>query len=391
MKKSLFASENQTANFIELFFDLVFVFAITKITHLTAHHLDVYHLSQSVLIFWLIWWGWTQFTWTLNAANTNHIEIRIGTLLATAVAFVMAANINHAFDAKVFWFAIPYIIVKLLGLGIYFRVTERGEASRSALIKLTIFSIIPLAAILIGAFADPSYRIYWWIGSIAIDIISVFFIGRERGWKIHAGHFAERHGLIVIIALGESLIVSASAIGNAEATNDLLITGGLTVLVIFLIWWTYFSWINDFLEWHLSNKKGTERVKLGRDVYSLLHVPLIFGIICMAVGFEIILHHPSEPLSLPGALALGGGVLLFTVSTAAAVWRSGKHPLKPRFILLGISTLLYVFTIGQHPAFALGLIVLCLFLIDFIEWKMCRVEYKDAPIPLDLKIKKIKL
>ena len=375
MEKSLIASENQNTNYIELFFDLVFVFAITRITHFTAHNLDIYHLLQSILIFWLIWWGWTQFTWTLNAANTNHVEIRIGMLIATAVAFVMAANINHAFDAKVFWFAVPYVTVKLLGLGLYFRVTERGGASRSALIKLTMFSTIPLALVLIGAFASPSYRIWWWIGSIAADIISVFFLGRERGWKIHAGHFAERHGLIVIIALGESLIVSASAIGDTEASNDLLITGGLTVLVIFLIWWTYFSWINDFLEWHLSNKKGSERVKLARDVYSLLHVPLIYGIISMAVGFEIILSHPSDPLSLPGALALGGGILLFTGSTAAAVWRSGKHPLAPRFIIFGISILIYVFAIGQHPAYALGLIALSLVLIDIIEWQMCRVEY----------------
>ena len=375
MKESLIASENQNTNYIELFFDLVFVFAITRITHFTAHNLDIYHLLQSVLIFWLIWMGWSQFTWTLNAANTNHIEIRIGTLIATAVAFVMAANINHAFDAKVFWFAIPYVIIKLLGLGIYFRVTERGGASRSALIKFTLFSTIPLAAILIGAFDGPSYRIWWWIGSIVIDIIFGFFLGRDQGWKINAGHFAERHGLIVIIALGESLIVSASAIGDADASNDLLITGGLTVLVTFLLWWTYFSWINDFLEWHLSNKKGSERIKLGKDVYSLLHIPLIYGIICMAVGFVIILSHPSEPLSLQGALALGGGILLFTGSTAAAVWRSGKHPLAPRYIILGISILLYVFTIGQHPAFALGLIALSLVLIDIIEWKMCRVEY----------------
>ena len=246
MKKSLIASENQNTNYIELFFDLVFVFAITRITHFTAHNLDIYHLSQSILIFWLVWWGWSQFTWTLNAANTNHIEIRIGTLLATAVAFVMAANINHAFDAKVFWFAIPYVIVRLLGLAIYFRVTERGEANRSALIKLTLFSTIPLAAVMIGAFASPSYRIWWWVGSIIAEIFFTFILGRDKGWKINAGHFAERHGLIVIIALGESQIVSASAIGDTDASNDLLITGGLAVLVTFLLWWTYFSWINDF-------------------------------------------------------------------------------------------------------------------------------------------------
>jgi len=375
MNRTLIASKNQSANYIELFFDLVFVFAITKITHFTAHHLDVSHVMQSVLIFWLIWWGWSQFTWTLNAANTDHVEIRIGTLIATAFAFVMAANTNHAFDSDVLWFAIPYIIVKLLGLAIYFRVTPPGEAHRSALVKLTVFSIIPLAAILAGALASSSQRVWWWIGSIMVDIIFSFYLGQIRGWKIHPGHFAERHGLIVIIALGESLIVSASAIGEAERSMDLMITGGLAVLVTFVLWWTYFSWINDFLEWHLSNETGSDRVRLGKDVYSLLHVPLIYGIISMAVGFEIILSHPSDPLTLPVAMALGGGVLLFTGSTAAAVWRAGRHPLGPRYVILGISTIIFAFTIGYSPAFALGLIAIILVLIDVLEWRICRIPH----------------
>ncbi len=192
---------------------------------------------------------------------------------------------------------------------------------------------------------------------------------------IHPGHFAERHGLIVIIALGESLIVSASAIGDAQRSIDLMITGGLAVLVTFLLWWTYFSWINDFLEWHLSDKTGSERIMLGKDVYSLLHIPVIYGIICMSVGFELILNHPSAPLSLPVALALGGGILLFTLSIAIAVWRSGHYFLGPRFIILGISILIYVFTIGHNPAFALGLIAVSLVLIDIIEWKKRRIPY----------------
>ncbi len=375
MNLSLIASKNQNANYIELFFDLVFVFAITKITLFTAHHLDVAHVMQSMLIFWLIWWGWSQFTWTLNAANTKHIEIRMGTLIATAVAFVMAANTNHAFDSEVLWFTIPYIIVKLLGLGIYFRVTPPGEARRSALVKLTLLSIIPLTAILIGAFASPSQRVWWWLGSILVDIISGFFVGQTRGWKIHPRHFAERHGLIVIIALGESLIVSATAIGDTQRSIELMIVGGLAVLITFLLWFSYFSWINDFLEWHLSHKTGSERVKLGKDVYSLLHVPLIYGIISMAVGFEIILSHPSDPLNLPVAIALGGGVLLFTGSTAAAVWRSGQHSLGSRFIILGISILLFMLTIGHNPIYALGLIVISLILIDIIEWKKRRIPH----------------
>lgn len=372
--KALIAPENQSADYIELFFDLVFVFAITKITHMTAHNLDFIHVAQSILTFWMIWWSWSQFTWSLNSADTRHVEIRIEILAATAVAFVMAVYTDQAFDDKVLWFAIPYIIVKLLGLGLFFRVTEPDDDSRSAAVTFTIASLFPLIAVLIGAYAQPTTRIFWWLGAIGLDLLAGYIGGKAQGWKLQSAHFAERHGLIVIIALGESLIVSASSIGDTIQSFDLLITGGMAVLLTFLLWWTYFSWINDFIEWHLNNKSASDRARLGRDAYSFLHFPLICGIIGMAVGFEKILNHPSEPLTAPVALALGGGVLLFLGSTAA-VWRSGKHPLVPRLIICLVSSILFAFSIGHHSAWALGIIVVSLALMDVIEWKVCRIPH----------------
>ncbi len=133
-QKSFVPDDEQGADFVELFFDLVFVFAITRITHLTVEHLSVSQVLQSVLIFWLIWWGWTQFTWALNAADTRNPEVRLVTLIATAVAFVMATATDQVFGAGVMWFAVSYIIIRLLGLGLFLRVTPSGEDHRSAVV-----------------------------------------------------------------------------------------------------------------------------------------------------------------------------------------------------------------------------------------------------------------
>ena len=126
--KNLVSPANQSADFVELFFDLVFVYAITRITSLTAHHLDAVNVLKSLLIFWIIWWAWTQFTWALNAANTRIVEVRMIVLIATGVAFVMASSTDLAFTSQVMWFAIPYVVIN-------------GNASVNDLNKSTVLSM----------------------------------------------------------------------------------------------------------------------------------------------------------------------------------------------------------------------------------------------------------
>ncbi len=284
--KHIITPHEQGADFVELFFDLVFVYAITRITSLTADHIDPYHVIQSMLIFWLIWWGWTQFTWTLNAANTKVAEVRMVVLVATGVAFIMASSVANAFGNGVIWFALPYVIIRVIGIGLMVRVSANSDAGRSRIIALSIPSVVAWVFLLIGASADPSQRIWWWIIAIAFDMLSAYLGGRVDGWDLRPKHFAERHSLIVIIALGESLIVAANAVSSHERSQTLLVVGGLALLVTCLLWWSYFSWINEHMEEHLSRKSGVKLAQLGRTAYSLMHFPLVFGIIGIAVGFE---------------------------------------------------------------------------------------------------------
>ena len=198
--------------------------------------------------------------------------------------------------------------------------------------------------------------------------------GRAEGSDIRPKHFSERHSLIVIIALGESLIVAANAVNAIERTQSLIIVGGLAVVVTCLLWWSYFSWINEHLEEHLSRSSGVKQAQLGRDTYSFMHFPIILGIIGIAVGFEKILIHPDDLLSIPIALILGAGYVLFIGFTAASVWKTSNLILIPRLIILAISTVGVILSIGQPSWLALSIITVSLILMAVVEWKKCRLQ-----------------
>jgi len=372
--KNMESPESQGADFVELFFDLVFVYAITRVTALTAHHLDPLHVLRSVLVFWLIWWGWTQFTWALNSANTKIAPVRMVVLIATAVAFVMASSIDLSFSPDVMWFALPYVIIRAIGLTLYIRVINNLKEQHSAVVGFTLPSILGLLAVIGGALDDPSSRAWWWLGAIALDMIAGYIGGRGEGWKIQAGHFAERHGLIVIIALGESLIVAASALSKLERSHDLLMIGGLAVLVTCLLWWSYFAWINERAEENLAQKTKSEQARMARDAYSFIHFLLICGIIGIAVGFEKVMYHPHDLLTLPVAASLFGGYALFIGSTGATIWRTSGIILIPRFFFMLVTLLAMIFAVGRTPQFALGIIAVSSLMVIMLEWRKCRFQ-----------------
>lgn len=167
----LVSPEDQGATFVELFFDLVFVFAITQVTHYAAHHLDPQGILRALVVFWLIWWGWTQFTWALNAANTDHQHVRVVTLISTGVAFAMAFSVESAFAEgswEALWFALSYIGVRTLGLGLYYKVVRDAE-QRRAVATFAGLSIAGLTGVIAGSLLALSLRQWVWLGAIALD------------------------------------------------------------------------------------------------------------------------------------------------------------------------------------------------------------------------------
>lgn len=331
------ASAPQAVTFVELFFDLVFVFAVTQVTVLTAYDLTGAGVLRAVLIFWMIWWAWTQFTWTLNPADTTHTFVRAITLLATAVAFVMATAVPDAFGDGALWFAVPYVVVRALGLWLQVRVDlERMGVDRSGVQRWVVLSVPGLIAVLAGALAAPDLRPWIWMLAVLLDLVAASMAGRRASWDLNPAHVSERHGLFVIITVGESLIVAGAAASTDVRTPALVLAAGASIAVACLLWWTYFGWLKDASEHALARVPASDLGRATRDAYSLAHFPLLCGIVGFAVAIKELTGHPDDRLGVEYAAALALGVALF-IGFSAVFWRRlGGGWLGPRLVLVAV-------------------------------------------------------
>ncbi len=365
------ASEPQGATFVELFFDLVFVFAVTQVTHTLAEHLDATGVVQAVLVFWLVWWAWTQFTWTLNAADTEHPGVELLTMAGVVAAFLMALAVPEAYGATGGWFAGAYAIVRLVGIAGQFWVSSGDPEWRRSLRRWALLSMAGILAVAVGAALPPGPRMVAFAAAAGLDLTSAWLAGGGE-WRLFTGHFAERHGLFVIIALGESLIVA----GGAETAGGLdVVTVLPPVLVTVGLWWTYFGWAKRAMEEAGDATSSATRGAFCRDVYSLWHFLVIAGVIGVAVAIEETVTHPEEPLSTAGVMALVIGIVLFVGGTAAALARAGIRV--PRVRLAALAVLVVaavVFDLEALPPSALlGGVAVLLAVVAGVEQRGRRV------------------
>jgi len=320
--RSIVAKDGHAVTFVELFFDLIFVFCVTQVVGLLHHDLTWVGVGHSILVFWLVWWAWTQFTWALNPADPTHPLVELGTLAATGVAFFMAVSIPGSFSDRALGFAVTYVLVRGIGLLIYTRVARANDSMQHAAVRtFALVSTSGLVAVLAGGLLGRPAQTGLWSLAIVLDVIAALIAGRSAGWGIHAAHFAERHGLIVIIALGESLIVAAAGLADATFDGPLVGVAFLGVLTTCALWWTYFPVVKPSLEHALAGTPGALRGAMARDAYSLAHFPMLFGIVAYAVALEDAIAHPSDPLPAAARLALALGVLVFLAGTGFAMWR----------------------------------------------------------------------
>jgi len=362
---------DQKVTFIELFFDLVFVFCVTQVAALFHGHFELRTAGGALLVFWLVWWAWTQYTWALNAANTDHTAVQVTAMLATAAAFFMAVGIPTALGSGPFWFAAPYVAVRVIGLLLYYRVAWEDAAQRRAVRVFGLLSVTGLVAVGAGALLGGSLQYWCWGLAIALDLVAAGVGGQLGGWNIHPEHFAERHGLIVIIALGETLIVAAAGLSGAPRNLVTILTGALTVAVTCGLWWSYFRHARAALESALEAKTDAARSCLGRDVFSIIHFPMLCGVIGMAAATEQALAHPEQPLTFGARAALGVGIVLFVTGTGGALWRAtGRLPIA-RLLLPPVGAAALV-SFGQMPAVAMALLTATLVALAVVEGRTVR-------------------
>ena len=380
IQPTIVSPEDQRVTFVELFFDLVFVFCITQVVRIFHDGITWAATGQAVLAFWLIWWAWTQFTWALNAADTTHHRIELATLVATAVAFFLAVAVPQAFHGHALWFALPYVIVRGIGLGIYGWVAESNPSQHAAVKTFTLVSVGGLAAALVGGILGGTLQYVLWSVAIILDVIAAAVGGQQEGWNIHPEHFAERQGLIVIIALGETVIVAAAGLSGAEWNLQLVVVAVLAVLITCALWWTYFTRIKPRLDHALEASRGAVQSTMARDVFSLVHFPMLCGIIAYAAAIEHALAHPGDPFDLPSRLALGIGLALFLDGLAIAYWRATGKVLHARFVIGAITAIVIIAAAGVASTISLAIGLAGVVVVAWVETDLVLLLDSRSPV-----------
>lgn len=362
------SAPEKRVTFVELFFDLVFVFSLTQVTGVVEHHVTFVGALQAVLLFWLLWWAWTQFTWALNAADTDTTRVRVVVLIGTLLAFLMGIEVDKAFQDGALWFAIPYVLVRLTGLSFLLHRASKEEQRGPALTFASI-SAVGLVLVVVGAALPLPWRYGFWLAVIVADLVAASGSTRQQSWRLNPGHFAERHALFVIIALGESVVVAGLTWAAEPRGLNLFLVGVGAVLVSCLLWWSYFGWFQKSALAVLERTADPEQSRMASTAYSLLHFPLVGGIVGIAVAFEEMLRNPAEHLDTAGVLALGIGVTLFVGATALSWLRISHRWLWPRLAVLVVMWLGLLIAAPHAPAWAILCVAAALLVIAAVEYR----------------------
>jgi low temperature requirement protein LtrA len=295
---------------LELFFDLIVVFAITQVTELMSEDLTWLGLGRGLLVLAAVWWLWTGYAWLTNALEPEEGVVRAGMFAAMAAIFVIALAVPDAFGTEGVLFGMGYLLVRLINVALYGVAAKRDPDLVQALVRLLPPATIGPLIILAAGFFDGGWQTALWVIALAV-IYGGALIGRGRGWSISPAHFAERYGLIVIVALGESVIALGVGAAHESLTAGLVTAAILGIGVIVALWWAYFDVLAVIARQQVSQTTGRRRAALARDYYSYLHMPMIAGIVLFALGLKVTIEHLNEPLDAVPAVALCGGLSLY--------------------------------------------------------------------------------
>jgi low temperature requirement protein LtrA len=298
---------------LELFFDLVFVFAITQVTQLMVDDLSWRGIGRAMLVLAALWWLWTGYAWLTNALEPEEGAVRAGMFAGMAGLFLLALAVPDAFGSEALLFGIAYLVVRLINLAMY-RLAVRSERDQlRALTRFTVFESIAPLLIIAAALVEGGWRTTLWLIALAVTYSGVF-LGRGQERQISPAHFAERYGLIVIIALGESVVALGVAASHASITLGIAAASVLGIVVIAALWWAYFDVLAVLSHRALARARGGAQTQLARDYYRYLHLPMIAGIVLFALGLHGTIEHVDEPLGAVSAFALCGGLSIYFIT-----------------------------------------------------------------------------
>jgi low temperature requirement protein LtrA len=308
--------EGERVTPLELFFDLVFVVALTQCTTLMAHTPTWVGLLKGLLVLAILWWSWVGYAWLTSVIDPEEGAVRLAMFAAMAALLVAALCVPGAFGSEALLFACAYGVVRVAHIFLFGIASREDPGLRRSVLGLGMSTALGIGLLVVGALIEGRAQAVLWGVALTLDMLGPFLFGSE-GWKLVPGHFAERHGLIVIIALGES-VVALGVGAKASIDAGFVAAAVLGIVVAAALWWAYFDVTALVAERRLSRtREGRERNELARDAYSYLHLPMVAGIALFAVGLKRTLGRVEDPLTIVPAAALLGGAAVYLLAHVA--------------------------------------------------------------------------
>jgi low temperature requirement protein LtrA len=376
---------------LELFFDLVFVFGLTQVTSVMSDDPTWSGLGRGLLVLAAIWWAWTGYAWLTNTLEPEESAVRVAMVAAMAALLLVALAVPGAFGEDGVLFAVAYLVVRLLFLLLYALAGKRDPDLLGAVARIAPAGLLAPVILIVAGFLDGDARVVLWIAALAVDYGGAL-IGRGAGWRVSPAHFAERYGLIVIIALGESIVAIGVGAMDVTLTVGVVAAASLAVVSLAALWWAYFDVYAVMGERELRAVSGAARVRFARDHYSYLHLPMIAGVVLFALGLKKTVEHVDEPLETVPAVALCGGVALYFFTHVLMRLRSvqvirrerGEHPAwfgvgRPTATAASLAVIPVALEVSALRALALVTAICCLLIVyDVVHYREERRQVREA-------------
>ncbi|MFL5900167.1 MAG: low temperature requirement protein A [Solirubrobacterales bacterium] len=361
--------EGERVTPLELFFDLVFVLAITQCTALMSHHPTWSGMAQGLLVLGMLWWAWTGYSWLTSVIDPEEGAVRLVMFGAMAALLLVSLCVPEAFGSLALAFALIYGVVRTAHIALFMLASPEDDALRHSVLGLAASSTLAVMLLATASLFDGLAQGTLWALALLLDMGGPYFFGAE-GWKLVPGHFAERHGLIVIIALGESIV--AIGVGASHALT--LGIGAAAVLGVALtaaMWWVYFDIVAIVAGRRLAEAEvGKVRNEMARDSYSYVHLAMVAGIVLVAFGLKTTIGHFDAHMHTVPAFALLGGLAVYLLGHVAFRYRH-IHTINRQRLLLAIVLLILVPVATEVPA------LVALATANVLIWAMIAYETRS--------------
>ncbi len=368
---------------LELFFDLVFVFAFTQVTTLLSSNPTWSGLEHALLLLTALWWAWAAYAWLTNAVDPGEGLVWGTMLVASGAMFVGALAVPDAFGGHGVVFGVAFLIVALMQLALY-ALAARGDSDLLlAILRVAPSSIVGATLIAVAGFVHGGLKPVLWLIALAVGFFAPL-VARPSGWRLHPAHFVERHGLIVIIAIGESLVAIGIGVRHGGLGAEEIVAAVLGFAVAASFWLAYFDFFTIRAQQLLADRSGLQQIALARDTYTYLHLPMVVGIVLFAFAVKTTLGDVHAELSIVPALALCGGPALYLFAYVGLRFRVSGSIRGGRFVAAIACAALVPAALAVEAIVALGLVTavwVALHAYELIWWRAARAELRAQREP----------